>query len=287
MDAAARIDRALDGALAAASSGCPPLLAAAMRSAVMPGGARVRPRLTLAVAFACGDPDPDAADGAAAAIELLHCASLVHDDMPCFDDAATRRGRPSIHAAYGEKIGLLTGDALIVLAFSDLARRLGGSPKLGALVSVVAGAVGAPDGIVAGQAFECEPEADLSTYHQRKTGALFAGATMAGAAAAGAAHAPWRELGMRIGEAYQVADDIRDLVGVSGDLGKPIGRDVDLDRPSATRRLGLDGAVERLRWLVSEAIAVVPSCPGEDILKAIIQRETQKFLPADLAARAA
>ncbi len=94
MDAVARIDRALEAALAAATAGCPPTLAAAMRAAVLPGGARVRPRLALAVAFACGDKDPDAADSAAAAIELLHCASLVHDDMPCFDDAETRRGVP-------------------------------------------------------------------------------------------------------------------------------------------------------------------------------------------------
>ncbi len=99
-------------------------------------------------------------------------------------------------------------------------------PKLGALVRIVSDAVGAPDGIVAGQACECEPDPDLSAYHRLKTGALFAGATMAGAAAAGADPEPWRLLGLKIGEAYQVADDIGDLVGLSGDLGKPVGRDV-------------------------------------------------------------
>ena len=95
----------------------PPLLAAAMRHAVFPRGARVRPRLCLAVAAACGDDHPEAADAAACAIEFLHCASLVHDDLPCFDDAATRRGKPSVHAAYGAPLAVLAGDALIVLAF--------------------------------------------------------------------------------------------------------------------------------------------------------------------------
>ena len=99
----------------------PPLLAAAMRHAVFPGGARIRPQLCLAVARACGDAHPALADAAAAAIELLHCASLVHDDLPCFDDAATRRGQPSVHAAYGERLAVLAGDALIVLAFQTLA----------------------------------------------------------------------------------------------------------------------------------------------------------------------
>jgi geranylgeranyl diphosphate synthase type II len=243
--------------------------------------------LTLAVAHACGASDLATADAAAAAVELLHCASLVHDDMPCFDDAATRRGRPSIHAAFGSDVALLTGDALIVLAFEELASRVAEPGRLAPLVRVVAAAVGAPSGIVAGQAYECEGDVDLSNYHRCKTGSLFAGATMAGAAAAGAPAEPWRGLGATIGEAYQVADDIRDLVSSADDLGKPTGQDVALGRPSATRELGLDGAVDRLRTLVRQAIAVVPDCPGDAMLKALILRETQKFLPESLAARAA
>src|SRR5262249_46640124 len=122
MDAIGRIERCLSSALAAASSPAgPPMLAGAMSHAVFPRGARVRARLALAVSSACGDDDPAAADGAAAAIELLHCASLVHDDLPCFDDADIRRGRPSVHRAYGEPLAVLAGDALIVLAFQTLA----------------------------------------------------------------------------------------------------------------------------------------------------------------------
>ena len=97
MDILARIEQALDAALSQHEvPGAPPRLAAAIRHAVFPGGARIRPQLCIAVARACGDDDPALADAAAVALELLHCASLVHDDLPCFDDAATRRGRRAV-----------------------------------------------------------------------------------------------------------------------------------------------------------------------------------------------
>ncbi len=112
VDVTSRIEQALVGALGHCErDGNPPGLAAAMRHAVFPGGARVRPRLCLAVAAACGDGYPQLADSAAAAIELLHCASLVHDDLPCFDNAVMRRGRASVHAAFGERLAVLAGDA--------------------------------------------------------------------------------------------------------------------------------------------------------------------------------
>ena len=117
MDAVARIERALSVALAHADGdGGPPRLGRAMHHAVFPRGARVRPRLCLAVSAACGEDNPAAADAAAAAIELLHCASLVHDDLPCFDDADTRRGRPSVHRAFGEPLAVPGTDRTIVVA---------------------------------------------------------------------------------------------------------------------------------------------------------------------------
>ena len=117
-----RIEQSLATAIASGEAhGCPPKLAGAIRHAVFPGGARIRPQLCLAVSQACGDDDPELAEAAATAIELLHCASLVHDDLPCFDDAPTRRGRASVHFAYGESLAVLAGDALIVLAFETLA----------------------------------------------------------------------------------------------------------------------------------------------------------------------
>ena len=113
----------------AVTEGCPPRLAEAMRYTVFPGGARIRPRLSLAVAWACGDDDPRAAAGAGASIELMHCASLVHDDLPCFDDADRRRGKPTVHLAFGEPLAVLTGDALIVMAFETLVRCAARKPR--------------------------------------------------------------------------------------------------------------------------------------------------------------
>lgn len=289
MDLISRIETSLDAALVAATAtGCPPRLGEALRYALFPGGARIRPRLTLAVAMACGDDEPAASEAAAVAIEVLHCASLVHDDLPCFDDADLRRGKPTVHRVFGESLAVLVGDALIVLAFETLSRSLGRRPeRLAPLVRIVSRAVGAGGGITAGQAWECESAIDLSAYHLAKTGSLFAAATIAGAAAAGVEHEPWRRLGESIGEAFQVADDIRDHVSLSEEIGKPVGRDLVLGRPSAVIELGLDGAVDRLEGLVRQAVSAIPSCPGEAHLRAVILNETQRFLPADMVRRAA
>jgi geranylgeranyl diphosphate synthase, type II len=287
MDALARIESSLaDAVLSAETSGTPPRLAAALRHAVFPKGARIRPRLTLAVAAACGDNQPRLASAAAAAIELLHCASLVHDDLPCFDDADMRRGRPSVHRAFGEPLAVLAGDALIVLAFQTVARAGCGAPeRLGPVINAIGDGVGVPFGIVAGQAWECEPRADLSEYQRQKTGALFAAASVAGAAAAGVADAEsWRLLGDRLGEAFQVADDLRDAVEDEASIGKPVGRDKALGRPSAVLQLGLDGAVARLKTLANAAVESIPDCPGRTLLRAAMLEEVGRLLPRKLAA---
>lgn len=279
-----RIESALQAAIAGmAVAESPPQLAAALTYATFPGGARIRPRLCLAVAAACGDADPLFANAAATAIELLHCASLVHDDLPCFDDAATRRGKPSVHCAFGEPIAVLTGDALIVLAFDTLARGAGHSPhRLAGMIGIVAQAAGAPFGIVAGQAWESEAAPDIAAYHRAKTASLFSAATRAGAYAARAAHAPWSRLGELLGEAYQVADDIRDVVAKPAELGKPVGRDEALQRPSAARQLGIAGAVERLDGLVTDAMQSIPDVPGAGWLRGMIGAEAARFLPKEI-----
>ena len=280
MDVKARIERALVGAVEHGVGGSnPPRLSAAIRYAVFPAGARLRPRLCLGVAGACGDDRPDLTDAGASAIEFLHCASLIHDDMPCFDDAATRRGKPSLHCAFDEPLALLAGDALIVLAFQTLARAGGAPDRLPMLLSVISDAVGMPDGIVAGQAWEGEPDADLARYHRAKSGALFAGSTMAGAAAAGHDPAPWGMLGLRLGAAYQVVDDIRDVIGDAKALGKPTGQDAALGRPNAVEELGMEGAVARFNGLVAEGLDSMPVCPGRDALRVLILAETDRFLP--------
>jgi geranylgeranyl diphosphate synthase, type II len=289
VDATTQIERSLSRCLEIPRGfGEPPLLIAAMRYAVFPGGARIRPRLCLAVARACAINPPALCVAAAAAIELMHCASLVHDDLPCFDDADTRRGRPSVHRAFDERIALLAGDALIVLAFQSLARAGSASPsKLGKVIGLVASAVGAPAGIIAGQAWECEPQVPLASYQRAKTGALFAAATAAGASAAGHDEPRWYTLGERLGEAYQIADDIRDVVSESAEIGKPTGRDQALGRPNAVLTLGMAAAVQRLEGLVEAAVETIPDCQGANDLRAHIRGEAARLLPRELARPAA
>ncbi len=289
MDMPTRIETALETAMARiAKPGAPPLLAEAMRHAVFPGGARVRPQLCLAVAKACGDDRPAFTDATLAAIELLHCGSLVHDDLPCFDDAGLRRGKPSVHKAYGAPLAVLAGDALIVLAFEILAKSSMGVPeRLAPVMLTISKSIGMPNGIIAGQAWESEPDPDLEAYQQAKTGALFVAATAAGAAAAGADPAPWRAVGDWLGKAYQVADDIRDAAGDEEDLGKPVGQDVLHDRPNAVAAYGLDGAMTRLSALVGEAVAAIPDCAGANDLKDLVRLQAKRLVPKKLAQSAA
>lgn len=287
MASISRIEDTLHAALAAASGpGCPPKLAAAVRHAVFPGGARIRPQLTLAVARACGDDQPALANAAAAAVELLHCASLVHDDLPCFDDAPLRRGQSSVHSAFGERLAVLSGDALIVIAMQTLARAGAAAPeRYFALAETIAAGVGMPGGIVAGQAWECEPRVSLREYQRLKTGALFAAATVAGAQAAGGDAQAWHALGDRLGEAYQVADDIRDVVASPEHLGKPIGRDIALGRPSVATEQGLDAAVRLFDRLVAAAADAIPDCRGAPMLRALVRAESERLVPKALLAR--
>lgn len=273
-----RIEQCLGAALEpVCGSDAPPRLAAAMRHAVFPGGKRVRPRMCLAVAASCGGDRPELAAAAATSLELLHCASLVHDDLPCFDDAATRRGVPSVHAAFGEPLAVLTGDALIVLAFETLAAQIEVAPdRVAALLRILGQAVGTPHGIVAGQAWESEDDADLATYHRTKTGALFAAAAAAGAASAGEDPVPWRVLGDRLGEAYQIADDIADIVS-----------DAESGRPNAVAKLGLPGARKLLGEAVEAALDSIPPCPGEAQLRALMRVESERLLCVNAAQDAA
>lgn len=285
MDTDALIEWVLEQAVAvSAEAGAPAKLGKAIRHSVFPGGARVRPRLCIAVAAACGARDEiEVAAGAGAALELMHCASLVHDDLPAFDGAGTRRGKPSVHVAFGEPLAVLAGDALIVMAFETLLRHSKTRPAtLGPLMAILIEAVGAPRGIVAGQAWESEPKINLAAYHQSKTGALFIAAAMSGAAAAGADPAPWRLLGSRLGEAYQVADDLRDVLLGEESLGKPAGQDAAHARPSAVQELGLDGAIMRLETRIAEAAAAVPECAGAGMLRDIVYAQANRLMPQSL-----
>ena len=276
-----RIEAAIAGAIRQGQAGFPPpKLASALDYAVNPGGARIRPTICLSVAMACGDRQPAMADAAASAIELIHCASLVHDDMPCFDNADTRRGKPSVHRAYGEPLALLAGDSLIIMAFEVLARAAEADPRSGLqLMRILGETSGMPGGICAGQGWESETEINLSAYHRAKTGALFVAATRMGAAAAGQDPEAWTELGARIGEAFQVADDLRDALYDEVTLGKPAHQDEIHGRPNAVSELGVRGAIRRLEDILSGAIASIPSCPGEAGLAALVRKTAERLTP--------
>ncbi len=283
MDLSKRIDRAMTNAITRAQGGggvAPGRLAAALNYAVTPGGARIRPTICLSVAMACGDDRPALSDRAATALELIHCASLVHDDLPAFDDADFRRGKPTVHLAFSEPLAVLTGDSLIISAFDVLAD----VPETDAfralkLVRLLAHHTGMPHGICAGQGWESEAKVDLGAYHRSKTAALFVAATQMGALAAGHEPDPWSELGARIGEAFQVADDLRDALYDEADLGKPAGQDAIHQRPSAVEEYGVQGAIRRLQDILSGAIASIPSCPGEAGLAQLVRLYAERMTP--------
>ncbi len=289
MDLQKRIERNLERAVTfATAGGQPSIICEAIRYAVFPGGARIRPRLCLAVALAAGDRNPEASNAAATAIELLHCGSLVHDDLPCFDNADIRRGKPSVHHAYGETTAVLTGDALIVMAFETIARECLATPdRIGPLIATVGRAVGMPHGIIAGQAWESEATINLQVYHRAKTTSLFLGAATAGAIAAGADPQNWYGLGEALGDAFQVADDLRDCAADADEIGKPSGQDAAHHRPNAVATLGLPGAIAHLQDLVGKAAASIPDCEGADMLRQLILGEAKRLVPKKLAQYAA
>ncbi len=276
-----RIEAAVAAATARAGAGAAPSrLGSAVAYAAAPGGARIRPTILLGVAAACGERDARLGDAAAAALELIHCASLVHDDLPCFDDADTRRGKPSVHRAYGEPVAVLAGDSLIVLAFEVLARAaVYDAAAATALILTLAQRTGMPGGICAGQGWESEADVDLAAYHEAKTGALFIAATRMGAIAGGHDPDAWHELGQRIGDAFQIADDLRDTLCTAAELGKPAGQDDLHGRPNAVAQLGVAGATARLKDSLAGAIASIPSCPGEAALAQMVQSYARKLTP--------
>ena len=280
MEISRRLEMAMSATIDRAQAGGPGRLAHALNYAVLPGGARIRPTICLSVAMACGDDRPALADAAAVALELIHCASLVHDDLPAFDNADFRRGKPTVHMAFSEPLAVLTGDSLIIAAFEALTTAAPEDAlRAISLVRLLARHTGMPNGICAGQAWESEPTVDLRAYHRTKTAALFIAATQMGAVAAGQEAEPWEELGARIGEAFQVADDLRDALYDAETLGKPAGQDAALARPSAVEELGVQGAIKRLRDILSGAIASIPSCPGEAQLASMVQLYAERMTP--------
>lgn len=238
----------------------PSRLKQAMDYALFPGGGRVRPRMCLEVFSSLGGKDLDFAMRAAAAVEFLHCGSLVHDDLPCFDNAITRRGKPSLHVAFGESTAVLVGDGLISAAFEVVAAS--SQVTAGRVVEaarILGAALSASDGLVAGQAMESEDAISVIDVHRAKTGALFGASAALGALAAGVDTAPWRAYGLTVGRAYQLADDLADTDAIA-DLGKPNNRDIFLGRPNAVLSYGRRTAVQKFNLCLEEAIDSIPQC---------------------------
>lgn len=254
----ARAEAALDRFLATPSSAeeasC---LWEAMRYATLSGGKRWRALLVYAAAELCG-ADVALADAPAAAVELLHAYSLVHDDLPCMDDDAVRRGQPACHVAFGEALALLTGDALQAQAFLVLAQSR--MPDPAAACALLAKAVGAC-GMVGGQARDLSGKAvtmeALEAMHRKKTGALIEAAVMLGAAcgtsAGHMANAALMRYAAAVGLAFQVADDVLDVEGSTPDLGKTAGKDIAQNKATYVALLGLQSAKDKMHTLCEEA----------------------------------
>jgi len=242
----------------------------AMRYAVLGGGKRLRPVLVYVSGGALGAP-PEALDSAAAAVEIIHAYSLVHDDLPAMDDDDLRRGRPTCHIAFGEATAILAGDALQALAFevlaADPARR--GDPGIHVeMLKTLAGACGA-HGMAGGQALDLAAvgkrltQEQLETMHVHKTGALIRASVRLGALAAGCRDedrlAALDRYGHCVGLAFQIRDDILDVEGDSTTIGKTAGKDAADAKPTYPSVFGMDGSRRRLRALTEEAcVAVAP-----------------------------
>ena len=246
-----RIESVLDRALRLPESGSA-RLREAMRYSVLGGGKRLRPTLVYATGTALGAA-PEALDDPAAAVELIHVYSLVHDDLPAMDDDDLRRGRPSCHRAFDEATAILAGDALQALAFELLAAPADPAEATRRLTMsrLLARGIGTA-GMAGGQAIDLESvgrQLDLTalqTMHRLKTGALIETSVLMGAAAAGVLEGPThdslREYGAAIGLAFQIQDDILDVTGTTASIGKVAGADAAHAKPTYTSLMGLDGA---------------------------------------------
>ncbi|SDN93878.1 farnesyl-diphosphate synthase [Halomonas shengliensis] len=258
----ARADARLE-ALFGAREAPAPRLEAAMRHGVLVGGKRLRPLLVYAAGRALGADDAHL-DAPAVAIELIHAYSLVHDDLPAMDDDDLRRGQPTVHRAYDEATAILAGDALQSLAFEVIAASA--HPRLAAMIVTLAEAAGR-DGMVAGQALDLaavggHPDVEaLATMHAHKTGALIRAAVRLGGLAAVAEEDPrlaaLEAYARAIGLAFQIHDDVLDVIGDTATLGKASGADAARDKPTYPSLLGLAGARQRAAGLVEEAVAAL------------------------------
>ncbi len=284
-DYATRFRAPVDAALSARcphAEGAPARLTAAMRYALLAPGKRLRPMLTLLAAEACGI-EPERAMPAACAVEMVHAYSLVHDDLPAMDDDDLRRGRPTCHKEFDEATAILAGDALLALAFEVLATEFQPPETAVACCAALARAAGRCQ-LVGGQADDMhpphpnptDPEAALETLeaiHTRKTGALMRVSLQLGGLCAGASAKQLAALdryGRCVGLAFQIADDLLDVMSNAHALGKRVGKDAAQGKLTFPGLLGIEPSRRRAEQLIDDACeALVRFGPAADGLASL------------------
>ncbi len=278
---AAEIERALETLLNAerlSGPGLPPdRLLAAMRHGALNGGKRLRPLLLRETAALFGMA-PELTLAPAAAVELMHCYSLIHDDLPAMDDDDLRRGRPTVHKAYDDATAILAGDALLTLAFGHLGEHGATDPAIRARLVVELAAGAGTGGMVGGQMRDIEgetaslSETSIAQMQAMKTGALIRAAIRMGAILGGGTTEDLGHLtayAEHAGRAFQLADDLLDVTASAGAMGKATGKDAGLNKQTLVARLGADAARRHLGDMVHDAItALTPFGPEADTLRA-------------------
>ena len=277
----ARVEAALEGFIDAHS---PADLGVVMRYGVLGGGKRLRALLVLAASDAVGG-HPEAALRAACAVEMIHAYSLIHDDMPCMDNDVLRRGKPTVHVAYGEAQALLAGDALQALAFeiltpdthATLASASSVPEALQAQLCRLLARASGSEGMAGGQAIDLASvgktltEAQLRRMHELKTGALLQASVVMGWACGRAESQSQRSLqadhgvhfqkyGSAVGLAFQVVDDILDVTGDAARLGKTAGKDAAANKPTYVALMGLEAAQNYADGLLEKALKALDAC---------------------------
>jgi geranylgeranyl diphosphate synthase, type II len=242
-----------------------PRLAEAMRYSALGGGKRLRPALAFAAAEGCGS-DREPALPVAAAVEMIHTYSLIHDDLPAMDDDDFRRGRPTSHKVFGEALAILAGDALLTQAFEVLAGAAAIAPGRRVEIMREIAASGGAAGLVGGQVADLEGEGreltlpELEYIHARKTGALILASVRAGALAGGGDTgqlAALSEYARRVGLCFQIVDDLLDVEGNPAATGKSTGRDTTRRKATFPAIFGVEASRQRAAELVDEALAAL------------------------------